>query len=420
MMGEIFQNPRSAYLHIPFCHRRCFYCDFVVEPLGEMAHGEKGQGSEKIKSYLDFLRREIAIAPKGQPLSTIYIGGGTPSLLSPDQLKNLIDHLREHFRFQDGFELTLEIDPASFNKTSLEGYLRAGVNRISLGGQSFDDDVLIQLGRNHTSSELLEACSWIKDAFYQGDLLSWNLDLIQNLPGHNVINWKKQLQLAISTLAPHLSIYDLSIEPGTLFESKYKKGQLKLPKEDVAVEISIMTSLILKDAGLSRYEISNYAKPGHASRHNRVYWNGMGWWGFGQGATSCPWGKRFSRPRTTSDYFKWVESQELKSIDASLKSVNRQPFAFDEQLMVGLRRREGVDLEKLAISWGWNTLQRKKYLKLLIDYWANCIDRGLLINNNMRVYLSDPEGMEISNSVLIEMFRWWESLPEDALNVSIA
>ena len=134
--------PRSAYLHIPFCHRRCFYCDFPVVPLGDSARGDHGPGSASIKSYLDLLYRDISLSPKGLPLATIYIGGGTPSLLSSGQVANLLDHLRSHFGFQYDAEITLEIDPASFDKDSLEGFLDAGINRFSLGAQSFDDKVL--------------------------------------------------------------------------------------------------------------------------------------------------------------------------------------------------------------------------------------------------------------------------------------
>ena len=413
------QGPRSAYLHIPFCHRRCFYCDFVLEPLGDRAHGENGSGSKLIKSYLEVLKREIDSVPSSLPLSTIYIGGGTPSLLTPLQIKSLVDHLKEHFGFQDGFELTLEIDPASFDKASLYGYLEAGVNRISLGGQSFDDSILLQLGRNHSRKDLVKSCAWLEEALCIGELSSWSLDLIQNLPGHDLITWKSQLDQAIDSSAPHLSIYDLSIENGTVFADKFKKGLLNIPEENLALEISFLTSSTLKDCGFSRYEISNYALPGHASRHNRVYWSGAGWWGFGQGATSCPWGKRFSRPKTIYDYKQWVSIQEKGILEESLLLDNIQIMDFDEQLLVGLRRREGVDLEQLAISWGWNKQQSEDYLNLLIHSWEDSINNGLLSNAGMRFYLNDPEGMELSNRVLIEMFHWWENLPAQAVVQSI-
>ena len=141
--------PRSAYLHIPFCHRRCFYCDFAVVPLGDKAKGEFGPGSASIQTYLEQLHAEIALAPSGPPLATVYIGGGTPSLLSATQIRGLLEALRHQFGFQAGAEITLEMDPASFDQADLQAVIKAGINRVSLGGQSFDDQVLEALGRRH-------------------------------------------------------------------------------------------------------------------------------------------------------------------------------------------------------------------------------------------------------------------------------
>ena len=200
--------PRSAYLHIPFCHKRCFYCDFSIIPLGDSA-GELGSpGETSINSYLDLLHREISIAPKGPPLSTIYFGGGTPSLLTKNEVGDLLGDLQRKFGFQDGSEITMEIDPATFLEKDLIDYLDIGINRFSLGGQSFDDSKLVSIGRRHNSSELLEACKWVNKLFKQGLLRSWSLDLIQNLPGLTLSKWIKELEQAVHTQAPHLSIYD--------------------------------------------------------------------------------------------------------------------------------------------------------------------------------------------------------------------
>ena len=414
-MIEINNSPRSAYLHIPFCHRRCFYCDFVIEPIGDSAHSKNEFVSRIINSYVDVLCREIKTSPKGPPLSTIYFGGGTPSLLSPFQVKKILDHLKEHFGFQDGLELTLEIDPGSFDEKSLNGYLESGFNRMSLGGQSFDNVVLKKLGRRHNPEDFKQACSLLNTAYKRGELLTWSLDLIQNLPDQKVITWRDQLKQAIETHAPHLSIYDLSVEPGTVFAEKHKKGHLNLPKEDLAIEISALTSATLKKEGFARYEISNYALPGHASRHNRVYWSGANWWAFGQGATSSAWGRRFSRPKNQMDYYKWVSDQESGLIESSLQKVNVEKLNIDDLIFVGLRRREGVDLEELAIEWGWDIEDRTKYLTSLMNYWEDFIKNGTLKNCGMRFYLTDPQGMEISNSVLVAMLRWWDSLPSNAV-----
>ncbi|AII44044.1 hypothetical protein KR100_11850 [Synechococcus sp. KORDI-100] len=382
--------PRSAYLHIPFCHRRCYYCDFAVVPLGDKASGEAGPGSASIRDYLALLHRDIAASDSGPPLSTIYIGGGTPSLLSPDQIGALLDSLRCRFGIQQGAEITLEMDPASFDQRQLQAVLAAGINRVSLGGQSFDDLVLQQLGRRHRSCDLQNACGWLQAAWSDGTLHSWSLDLIQNLPGQTLDHWQLQLHQAVQTGAPHISVYDLSVEPGTVFERLQQRGELDLPEEEDAVQLMGLTSTYLADAGLSCYEISNHARPGHASRHNRVYWSGAGWWGFGMGSTAAPWGERIARPRTRETYRDWLNQGS--------GSGERRRLPLDDLLLVGLRRREGVNLEALGCPAIGNLLQR----------WQPFIDRGLLECAAGRWRLCDPAGMALSNQVLVEVLLWWE------------
>ncbi len=410
--------PRSVYLHIPFCYRRCFYCDFAVVPLGDKADGATGSGSESVKSYLKLLHREISLSDPVAPLSTIYIGGGTPSILSPCQISELLKHLDDSFGIQSGAELTMEMDPASFDEDYLAAVLDIGINRVSLGGQSFDDEVLAQLGRNHSQRNLLEACDWLHSAQKDGSLCSWSLDIIQNLPGQELITWKHQLDQSISTMAPHLSIYDLSIEPGTVFAWRQKRGELSLPDEGLSVEIMNLTNEVLKTAGFSRYEISNYAFPGHASRHNRVYWSGSGWWGFGQGATSAPWGQRLARPRTRDGYKRWIEIQEEEGLDHSLLAAEALPMQLDDKLLVGLRCREGIDFEALARGYGWDDEKCQKYLSALELRWRQSIQKGWLKRVGRRYRLTDPEGISISNQVLVEVLLWWDSLPNDAVSLA--
>ena len=405
--------PRSAYLHIPFCHKRCFYCDFSIIPLGDSAEAPGSPGKTSINAYLDLLNREISISPEGPALSTIYFGGGTPSLLNEDELGSLLENLRTKFGFQDGAEITMEVDPATFSKNDLEGYVEIGINRVSLGGQSFDDSVLSSIGRKHNHSQLIEACNWVNELFKNGNLISWSLDLIQNLPGLNLSKWFKELEQAVITEAPHLSIYDLSIEPETVFGRRQKKGNLDLPIDSVAQKIDLATNRFLKSKGFSRYEISSYSLPGHASRHNRMYWSGSGWWGFGMGATSSPWGSRFSRPRTIVGYKKWLEHQENQFLEKTLFIEESSQMPLDEQLMIGLRRREGVHLEELAKNSGWTQKDCDTKLNLLEKYWLNFLKDGSLLKNNGRYFLSDPMGMQISNQILIQMFLWWDSLDLD-------
>ena len=388
--------PRSAYLHIPFCHRRCFYCDFAVVPLGDHADGAN---SGSIAGYLELLLGEIAAAPAGPPLATVYVGGGTPSMLTPAQVGSLLEALGTHFGLAPGAEISLEMDPASFDGPRLAGYLAAGVNRVSLGGQSFDDAVLARLGRRHRSTDLLRAASWLYQARQGGDLASWSLDLIQGLPEQGLAAWRQQLAQAVALAPPHLSIYDLIIEPGTVFAWRQGRGELELPDADLGADLMELTAQTLQAAGYGHYEISNFALPGHASRHNRVYWSGAGWWGFGLGATSAPWGQRLARPRTRAAYAKWLAESPPAN-----RGTQAPGLPFDERLLVGLRRREGVRLADLAGQAGVTSSE----LGDLLGRWQPFRERGLLLQEGPRWRLSDPEGLALSNGVLRELVAWWE------------
>jgi oxygen-independent coproporphyrinogen-3 oxidase len=367
-----------------------------VVPLGDRAAADPGApGSASIAAYLQLLHREIANAPAGPPLSTVYVGGGTPSLLSVEQLRALLEALRRRYGLAAGAELTLELDPASFDQQRLAGYLAAGVTRVSLGGQSFSDAVLDSLGRRHRCADLLEAAAWLQQAQRSGRLQSWSLDLIQGLPGQSLSDWREQLEQAINLRPPHLSVYDLIVEPGTVFERLEQRGALNLPESDLAADLMELTARRLAAAGYGHYEISNYALPGHASRHNRVYWSGAGWWGFGMGATAAPWGLREARPRTREGYATWLEQVDAARWQHDAPSAP-QPAAgmpLDERWMVGLRRREGVRLQVPQ------ALRRR---------WQPFIERGLLLHEGPRWRLRDPEGLALSNAVLRELLEWWE------------
>jgi putative oxygen-independent coproporphyrinogen III oxidase len=396
------QPPRSAYLHIPFCHRRCFYCDFAVVPLGD--HGD-GASSRSIAAYLDLIEAEIAGSAAGPPLSTVYLGGGTPSMLTPPQLGRLLAALERRFGLAPGAEISLEMDPASFDRPRLEGVLAVGINRVSLGGQSFDDAVLERLGRRHRRVDLLQAASWLRQAFAAGDLASWSLDLIQGLPGADLPQWQAQLTEAVALEPPHLSVYDLIVEPGTVFERLERRGQLDLPDDDRSADLMELTWSRLTAAGYGHYEISNFARPGHASRHNRVYWSGAGWWGFGLGATSAPFGRRLARPRTRAAYGAWLgEHSGDPPHSQALDPLGGEPMPFDERLLVGLRRREGVNLEQLVQLHGLGPDDLEAMKKRCSPF----LTEGLLRIEGTRWRLSDPAGLALSNAVLRELLAWWE------------
>ena len=371
-------------------------------PLGDLAGGEApAPGSASIAAYLSLLLQEIAASPPGPPLATVYFGGGTPSLLTPPQLESLLAALSCRFGLAPGAEISLELDPASFDQDRLAGYLQAGVNRVSLGGQSFDDAVLAGLGRRHRGADLLEAAGWLAQALGGGALSSWSLDLIQGLPGQDLGHWRRQLRQAIALAPPHLSVYDLTLEPGTVFAQRHDRGQLQLPDADLGADLMELTWAELSAAGYGHYEISNYALPGHASRHNRVYWSGAGWWGFGMGATAAPWGERLARPRTREAYADWLDQPGSPPASAG-EACPGMPL--DERLLVGLRRREGVSMPALLAQAGLGPAA----LVALHSHLESWIGEGLLRIEGPRWRLSDPAGLALSNGVLRELLAWWQ------------
>ncbi|MEB3317812.1 MAG: coproporphyrinogen-III oxidase family protein [Cyanobacteriota bacterium] len=401
--------PRAAYLHIPFCLRRCYYCDFPVVPLGDRADGARNPA---IPRYLETLQAEVEASAPGPPLSTVYFGGGTPSLLTAEQLEGLLEALRRRYGLAPGAEITLEMDPASFDQRRLEDVLRGGVNRVSLGGQSMDDAVLEGLGRHHRRHHLLEAAGWLRQARREGMLRSWSLDLIQglpSLPGAPATqtpeacraHWRQQLEQAIALRPPHLSIYELTLEPGTVFARRLERGALELPDDDLAADLLEITASRLRTAGYGRYEVSNYAWPGHASRHNRVYWSGAGWWGFGMGATSAPFGRRLARPRTREGYGRWVRQ------GGGPEGPMATAFPLDERVLVGLRRREGVNLRDLLAQAGLGA----EALASIHNHLGPWIERRCLRIEADRWRLTDPEGLALSSSVLRDFMGWWLEQP---------
>ena len=403
-------SPKSAYIHIPFCHRRCFYCDFSVIPVGDEIKSVNGLENKIIKDYLDILKKEILSIKHKTSLSTIYIGGGTPSILNPLEIRELIKIFKKNYGIDNGAEITMEIDPASFEECDLYGFINAGVNRFSLGAQSFNDQILEKAGRRHKSNDVKKSCSWLSKAMDQNFIKTWSIDLIQNLPQSGIEEWQIDLETALNYYPPHISIYDLIIEEGTFFKKLQDSGLLNLPNDDQSYENSELTSKLLKKSGYSRYEISSYSIPGHQSRHNRVYWKGLGWWSFGLGSTSCPWGIKFTRPKTNREYKKWVLEQCKLHLDDSLLKTSYKGLDLDEKIMLGLRLKEGINIKRSFKENGWDEQTIQINLSKLIKIWAKYRDLGLLCNEGDRYFLSDPRGMELSNQIKISMFEWWEDI----------
>ncbi len=401
-------TPSSAYIHIPFCRRRCYYCDFPVSVVGDRATGST---SGTIAQYVEVLCQEIETTPPlGSSLKTVFFGGGTPSLLAVEQLGQILDTLNQHFGIAAEAEISMEMDPGTFSLEQLKGYRDAGVNRISLGVQAFQDELLSICGRSHNSNDIFAAIELLR----QVDIPNWSLDLISGLPHQTLEQWQASLEAAVKEKPSHISSYDLIVEPVTAFGRQYAPGAKPLPTDDMAAKMYKLAQQILTSGGYEHYEISNYALPGHQCCHNRVYWENRPYYGFGMGAASYVQGCRFTRPRTRQEYYAWV--QQLIDAGGVLECPETSEVEILlETLMLGLRLAEGLSLSRLTKQFGektlkriWTTLQphyRQGWVEVL---GANqeVIEVGNAQKPLMSWYLrlSDPEGFLFSNTVLADLF----------------
>lgn len=390
---------RSAYLHIPFCRRRCYYCDFAVSVVGDR---KRGENSTWIQQYADVLCEEIAQAAAGnQPLETIFFGGGTPSLLSAGQLGQILDTLERCFGIGSNAEISMEMDPDTFDRRQLQEFVNLGINRVSLGVQAFQDELLQACGRSHTVADIWKAVDLI-DAV---GVDNYSLDLISGLPHQTPELWQQSLERVLKINPPHISHYDLIVEPKTVFGRYYSPGQSPLPTDETTAAMYRLAQKTLTQAGYTHYEVSNYARPGRECRHNLVYWHCLPYYGFGMGAASYLRGYRLTRPRQTQLYYRWVRSenqlQEAEWVDSPGDRLL-------ERLMLGLRLAVGVNLNNLSQEFGRQTVER--ILDCLRPYrqrgWVEVLADGGEADMSMggRLRLTDPEGFLFSNTILATLF----------------
>ncbi|MDE5084664.1 MAG: radical SAM family heme chaperone HemW [Trichodesmium sp. St18_bin1] len=400
--------PSSAYVHIPFCRRRCYYCDFPISVVGD---GKKGDNFSPIQEYVEIVCQEVNITKSFcQPLKTIFFGGGTPSLLSVNQLSLILDSLEKKFGIVANAEISIEMDPGTFDLEQVQGYQSLGVNRVSLGVQGFQDDLLKICGRSHNVSDIYKAVNIL----HQAGIINFSIDLISGLPHQTLEQWQTSLEIGIALSPTHISSYDLVVEPFTAFGRYYKPGHTPLPTDEIAAQMYRMAQQLISNSGYEHYEISNYAKRGYQCSHNRVYWENHLYYGFGMGAASYLEGQRFTRPRTRKKYYQWVLSFQGYSLDNQGIKASSQDFLL-ETLMLRFRLAEGVHLSKLSREFGQKTLEN--LLIYLHPYqqlgWVELINQNgvatpfsdnqkLPIEGYLR--LTDPEGFLFSNTVLSTLF----------------
>lgn len=399
--------PTSAYLHIPFCRRRCYYCDFAVSVVGDRKHGEN---SVQMQQYVEVLCQEINQASVWhQPLETIFFGGGTPSLLSVSQLSRILETLNQRFGIATEAEISIEMDPGTFDYHKLQGFSQAGVNRVSLGVQAFQDELLNKCGRSHKVADIETAV----DLLHQVGVSNFSVDLISGLPDQTLEMWQHSLERVLEIAPPHLSHYDLIVEPQTVFGRYYTAGEEPLPSDETTAEMYRLAQKTLTQAGYNHYEVSNYAQAGFECRHNLVYWKTRPYYGFGMGAASYLEGYRLTRPRQTQRYYQWVNSSNPLE---NAEWVNTTVEVLLETLMLGLRLAEGLSLTLLSQQFG--ALIVEQILKSLRPYQAKGWVEILTSSSEIKLQnlwenteisgvlrLTDPEGFLFSNTVLATLWR---------------
>lgn len=401
--------PIEIYIHIPFCVKKCAYCDFLSAP----------STAEEREKYVELLCEEIRVCgeelEKGgtcgsdaeYTVTTIFFGGGTPSLLSGEQLEKIMGVLRGAFALEEDAEISLEMNPGTVTEEKLLAYRRAGVNRLSIGLQSVHDEELRMLGRIHTYEEFLRAYEMARSAGFR----NINVDLISAIPGQTARSWEETLR-RVAQLAPeHISAYSLIIEPGTPFYDWYGEDEemeeslegsrrpgtalkpegarvLPLPGEEEEREIYRRTKEILAEYGYERYEISNYAKPGYECRHNLGYWERVPYLGFGVGAASLFREARYSNPADVEEYWKHI-TDKLRG--SALSAEERM----EEFMFLGLRKMEGIS----------KTDFEKQFGRPFHEVYGTPLEKmkklGFLEERDDRIFLTES-GIDVSNAVFVE------------------
>jgi putative oxygen-independent coproporphyrinogen III oxidase len=333
-LAEPFADqPFAVYVHWPFCLSKCPYCDFN----SHVRHG----GIDEAR-YLRAYETEIATTAERvgkRTVSSIFFGGGTPSLMQPASVQAILDAIAKHWTIAPDAEVTLEANPTSVEAARFRGYRAAGVNRVSLGVQALDDAALKELGRLHTAQEALDAVAVARSIFDR-----YSFDLIYARPRQTLAAWESELKRAIAEAAEHLSLYQLTVEPGTPFFGLHAAGKLVVPNEDLARDLYDLTQVVCAGAGLPAYEISNHARPGAECRHNLIYWRGHEYAGVGPGAHGRLNldGRRYAT-ETDKRPESWLMRVEGFGTGLTVSDLLTPSETADEYLLMGLRLAEGID-----------------------------------------------------------------------------
>lgn len=354
----------GIYVHIPFCKQKCYYCDFK-------SYANK---EELIEKYIKWLKYEIKEVGEGNKLDyendldelvtvkTIYIGGGTPSYLDSKYIKEIIEEIREDFKLADKVEITIEVNPGTVNKTKLLDYINSGINRISIGLQSTDNELLKRIGRIHKYEDFLQTYNMAREVGFK----NINVDLMLALPGQTIAKLEKGLKQVIDLQPEHISLYSLIIEDGTKIEKMLKNNEITLPDENIERKMYWETKKVLEEAGYIHYEISNFAKEGYKSEHNWNCWSQKEYMGFGVAAHSYTNDVRFSNIDSIEEY---IENYEQGNVTDNFVFHEKQTQSskMKEYMMLGLRKIEGISIQEFKNKFVGNPLYiyRKELQKLV-------------------------------------------------------
>lgn len=336
MTSPVFAEPRAAYLHVPFCAHRCGYCDFTLLAGRDDLAGD----------YLRALEVELRQLEHPRDVDTLFFGGGTPTHLAEDELARLLNLARDWFHLAPGSEFSVEANPAGLTDQKLRLMAEAGVNRVSLGVQSFDEGLLKLLERDHREAEILDAVSRLQKRFE-----NVSLDLIFALPGQTLAHWRETLRRAIELQPTHLSTYGLTFEKGTAFWSRREKGAIQQLPNELERDMYAAAMDDLTAAGFEQYEISNFARPGFRCRHNQTYWRALPYFGFGPGAARYIRGRRESNHRSTTTWIKRVlAGQSGMAMSEELTPEHRAR----EAIVLGLRQLDGIRRDDFRALTGFD------------------------------------------------------------------
>ena len=372
-------SPRAVYVHVPFCVHRCGYCDFTVV----------AGRDDLITRYLTAIEKELALLDHAFECDTVFIGGGTPTYLDPSALCRLLSAVKKTFPLADAGEWSVEANPYGLSDDRLDVLADFGVNRISLGVQAFDDQLLKTLERDHSAEVAIDAVERSLARFP-----NTALDLIFGVPGQTLEAWEQTLSTAIRLNVPHVSCYGLTIEKGTSFWTRRLKGDLVESADDLQRAMYARAMTNLPAAGLEQYELSNYARSGFRSRHNANYWAGGEFFGIGPGAASLVGGVRRINHRSTTTWMKRLESGQSAVMD-------EEPFdpviRGEELLMTGLRRSAGLTFDEFQLATG-NDLS-----EIAAEAIRKCVDAGWLEVANEGISLT-LDGKFVADTVIAEFF----------------